>query len=345
MTVDILNDLNNKNARHDDHAKWHKYYKYVESNMPAVNENLNIPIFHFSSIDTLKEYVGEKEILSDEDSSAYAKLFIKENAVIKIYVSNPSLAHRNIDILFSVISCSELRSNPYVVFPSALIALSGRIIGYVMPFIDGKTLDTYLYDSKTPYENIIDYLSQIASAINSLPLNIHIGDLHPKNIIVDYNNRIHLIDIDGFSVDDLHSMSCPLNTWSHFPNSPLILSKTNIDGGVVVTRKTDNICLILILLDYLLAEKRFSFFSIFEQRMYLLYLWKIAPWKFVRCVLRTFSKKDNVIYPESILCLKRADIKKLTFSRFVESVYIVNKINKEAEIALETIINEHGGKT
>ena len=81
----------------------------------------------------------------------------------------------------------------------SLIEYSGTIIGYTMPYIEGKIYSSLNYSKK----DRILILKQISSKLKELhKLGIVCNDF-PENIIIDKNKNIYFIDYDNFKVDDL----------------------------------------------------------------------------------------------------------------------------------------------
>ena len=134
-----------------------------------------------------------------------------------------------------------------------------------MPYIEGNTLEEVISRKLKPRADIISVFNQVASVINRLPPNIHIGDLHQRNIIISYDCKISLIDIDGFSVDNGYCLTCPIScdrvNFETIPRHKYFRD----DNTVRVGKNTDIYCLLEMfftwILDglspFLFSKKRF----------------------------------------------------------------------------------------
>lgn len=191
---------------------------------------------------------GKREISQEQNLNAYTRLFIvNEKTVIKIYTSSPELAKQNVDNLLLMRRRDDLASIKELVMPTSLIRVHGKIVGYSMPYIFGCSLYQLLEAEKVSDKVKLSAFNQLADVIRTMPEDVSIGDLHGENVMVDADNRIHLIDIDGFSLRDGHSLTMP--HCSCFPN---IIGKYNTpDGTAIVSKDSDIFCFFHLLLTWL----------------------------------------------------------------------------------------------
>lgn len=140
-----------------------KYFKFEEESM----ESTVHPFY----------YNGEKKVF---------KLF-KEKININNKVAKMQLLNE------------RLKNHKNVVTQEAFIKYNGKIIGYTMPFINGKLYNGLDFNRKqniSILKTISQYLKQLHAS------NIICGDFI-NNIIIDNNNIPILIDYDNFAIDNL----------------------------------------------------------------------------------------------------------------------------------------------
>ena len=168
------------------------------------------PIMDYT-LQELSELVkNAKEISQKDNVNANAKLFILEkNVVFKMYIPQSEEYLRNVKNLLLLKKSFELKEIKEIVLPIELVRLNNKIIGYLMPYVKGQTLETFLYDSLVDQKNKVEVFRKLARVVSILPNCIYIGDLHMRNVIVSSNFEIHLIDIDGFSVEDGELLTVP----------------------------------------------------------------------------------------------------------------------------------------
>ena len=148
------------------------------------------------------------EISQQENKNAYTRLFlIGETSVAKICCQSLDKMAKNLTNLRLICQTIEYADFPELVLPTALIEHKGITVGYVMPYIRGVCLDEAIINPHIADKIKIDWFNQLANLILKLPPFIHLGDLHGRNIIIDTNNRIRLIDVDGFPVDSGHALT------------------------------------------------------------------------------------------------------------------------------------------
>ena len=144
------------------------------------------------------------EISQTGNLNAYTRLLLlpHKRQVAKVCYTNYDVWERNLANL-KLIS-DQLHSDDFLelVLPTELIEYDGNIVGYLMPYVEGVTFDEILQNREIPRHIILNIFDQLALVINKLPTNIYLGDLHPKNVIVTNDGKVHLIDVDGFSVSN-----------------------------------------------------------------------------------------------------------------------------------------------
>lgn len=188
------------------------------------------------------------EISQEGNINANSKLFILNNGMVfKMFLPKTNYLH-NLNNLLLIKKRKDLKAIPELVFPTELVKLNHNIIGYFMPYVKGYNFFTYLSNPSITNKQKLHIFTQLAIVINKLPPDIHIGDLHANNIIIDQYNKIHLIDIDGFSLDYGEQLSVPVPL-------PYILEKYyTYEGNPIVSKNSDIYCVFRLFMHFILQE-------------------------------------------------------------------------------------------
>lgn len=179
--------------------------------------------------------------------------------------------------------------------PEALISYHGTIVGYMMKYVDGVELDVAMKDNFFSLESKRKVFEDIAKSIIQLPRGIHIGDLHPHNIIVTAEGFPVFIDLDGFSVKEGWMLSCPLHDMNDLPDKYY-----DRRGGVIVSIDTDILCLFkLYFLYYFGCNNVLRYpISLISDRLPKYFSSIGADKRFVNSISRLFTNAPNIILPK-----------------------------------------------
>ena len=157
------------------------------------------------------EKISSNEIEQKDNFNSYSSLFIYEEKVYKIYEDCFDKVKYNLEILKLLLKYKVyLKNIKELVLPEQLLSYKGHIIGFIMPYIKGNTLYDIINSKSYSTEYIKTIFIKIVKSIdklNELPFKISLSDLHEKNVIVDADNNIHLIDCDGFSINNKQMIS------------------------------------------------------------------------------------------------------------------------------------------
>lgn len=266
-----------------------------------------IPILEFEDTVSFATYLGRNEIPQESNLNANARLFRLESrpCVAKIYDTDNSIPtvsdpRKNIDNLLAICQLTSAAAQPHIAFPTALISLCGQIVGYEMPYVSGVALGNALTDPQYSHYQIIDWFNQLTDAILSLPNGVYIGDLHPQNVLIREDNTIVLIDIDGFSVDTGHQMTCPATFLEHLP------AKYYDDRGQLrISRDTDILCLFLIFFLYLFdGQDVFSFPEAWREQLSVYFEKRTSDSSLASSVAALFSNCPNFLQRGIFTCWK-----------------------------------------
>lgn len=125
--------------------------------------------------------------------------------------------------------------------PKSLIYKNNEFSGYTMDYIkDSINLLEFSIRPNTDKSKVKDILLKVSDSLkrlHNLDENIIVGDLNPRNILVDKTYTPHIIDVDSFKINGYICNCYPLFLRVYLGNRdiPLKLSK-----------ETDKLCLSLI---------------------------------------------------------------------------------------------------
>jgi len=183
-----------------------------------------------------------------------------EKLLKKLYVNDGIVLAKKL-FTIEVLNSNELPK--YFVIPDSLVSVNNTVVGFTIPYIDGITLKSLLYNDNYPNEIKISYLKKIGSILddmigirnNTFLRHFYLNDIHESNFMVDYNSgELCVIDLDG----------CKINASFSFPSRYLTknglfnnVNKYNIEPDlrhgafVMANRDSDLYCYIIIILNYL----------------------------------------------------------------------------------------------
>ena len=137
------------------------------------------------------------------NDNSNSDLFIYEDKVLKIYKDD---CKKNIEIIESVLNhYNELANIKSLVLPDELIIYNNHIVGFSMPYIKGNTLDEIIINNTFNEQQmcmIFRKILEVISSFKKLSFSFSIGDLHEKNIIIDNNLNVYIIDCDSFIINN-----------------------------------------------------------------------------------------------------------------------------------------------
>lgn len=203
--------------------------------------------------------------------------------LIKLYYNqSPAYLKDKINIILELLVNKEYLEMEELVLPNAIVALDGKMSGFVMPYIENNINLTLLLHN--PHLNLyykLEYLKEIyrildkVSNIKELEGKFFLGDIHEANFILDTNDsKIKAIDIDS----------------SYINNSSISVSKFLIfnellygnmkypmdeDDRVIPNQNSTILCFIYMLLNVLSGNKDSHKWSLNEFYNYLSFLQKM----------------------------------------------------------------------
>lgn len=194
------------------------------------------------------------KIQQENNFNSYSSLFIVDNEVIKIYTDRYDKVKFNIITLKSLFEKEKyLRKIKELVLPNKLIKHKNNIVGFSMPYIKGLTLEEIINNnsySEKEIEEIFIKILNVIIELSKLPFDFCLADLHEKNVIVDSNKNIHLIDCDGFVIDDNQMVidgSILMGKYLEQKNKDENLNGVSVSG--------DYFCLLCMVINYIFKNK------------------------------------------------------------------------------------------
>ena len=194
------------------------------------------------------------KIQQENNFNSYSSLFIVDNEVIKIYTDRYDKVKFNIITLKSLFEKEKyLRKIKELVLPNKLIKHKNNIVGFSMPYIKGLTLEEIINNNSCSEKEIKEIFIKILKVIielSKLPFDFCLADLHEKNVIVDSNKNIHLIDCDGFVIDDNQMVidgSILMGKYLEQKNKDEDLNGVSVSG--------DYFCLLCMVINYIFKNK------------------------------------------------------------------------------------------
>ena len=193
------------------------------------------------------------KIIQTDNFNSNSDLYINGNEVYKIYNKNNAKTEYNLRVINDIFKHYKSLSNiKELVLPKKLLTKNGKVVGFTMDYIKGYTLYEIINNNLLSKNEIKEIFIKILNVINkfrNLPFDFYLGDLHEKNVIIDENKNIHIIDPDGFVInnkkfiDNKHiSMGKYLNKQFDYYE----LSSVKLNG--------DYICLLHMIIFYLFRD-------------------------------------------------------------------------------------------
>lgn len=178
--------------------------------IPNVGDSVMAESPHSRTVLVLGDLLGE-----GGEGSVYA-VQNDQNQVVKIFDKDHRTEHRKakLDLLIS----HELEMQG-IGFPTDIITNSdGEFVGYAMPRASGKELQATImrparfkrmYPTWTKADLVDVCVSFLEKVAYLHSLNILLGDINPKNLMVDEHKNVWIIDADSWQVE---GYPCPVGT-------------------------------------------------------------------------------------------------------------------------------------
>ncbi len=159
-----------------------------------------------TKFENLKKYVLDKNIANTECKLYLLDLKLKKK-LLKIFYINEGLYFGN--KLLTINSLIDQKDNigiDELVMPNELVVVQNKVAGFSMPYIENNNLQLVLQDYNVSITEKIKLLKQVGkileTVVNTFPYNkpFYLSDIHEGNFIVDNNNNIKVVDMDGCKI-------------------------------------------------------------------------------------------------------------------------------------------------
>ena len=192
-----------------------------------------------------------------------------------------------------------IETNKFIL-PDTLGIVGGEVIGCTIPFEEKSTnLELILKNPKIKLEEKINLLKQVGeiieilSLIEGFPHEIHIGDVHEANFIMNEKGEIKTIDMDSAYI----SNNKPFNSKYLYLCSTLYKLphkyKTNEEGVIIPSYNSDVFCYIMMILNTISSANIFEL-PIDDFYNYMNYLEDIeVPKDFLYCIEKIYNNANN----------------------------------------------------
>lgn len=166
-----------------------------------------------------------------------------------------------------------------ILLPVFSFYVDGIYKGFGMKNIPGVSLDYYLKNPHTPFEQKLNALIKLGLFLekldnlrkeNSFYQNFFINDLHAGNVIVMPDENIKIVDVDSFRIDNLKRFPSLYLESIHY--SLLKIPKYQKYGDIVdANRESDIYCYIMIILEFITGKnfsgKNFDIFNYYMREL------------------------------------------------------------------------------
>lgn len=220
---------------------------------------------------------------------------------------------------------------PELIIPDSLVKIDSEVIGFLIPYIEGNTLEEVLKSNSYTIKQKIECLKQVGIILeqmqkvrkNTKVNNFYLNDIHEGNFILNKNtNKINVIDLDSCKIGN-NQVGCAkyLSPLSPIMSVPKYKKIENSIGSIYeISENTDLYCYIIMVLNFIF-NNNINKLYIKDYYNYLEYLISIGVSKeLVDKLSYIYMDKDNEnIYEyldELIPCYGKTDEKVYENSKF-----------------------------
>ena len=217
-----------------------------------------------------------------------------------LYNRYTKIGLKNIKILkeYNEILSAEFQE---FVLPEALVYIENELRGYIMHYINGITLSSYLENPSIPLQKKLIILKKIGEILErmfnfkKIPYNIALGDFHENNIIITNDGQIKIIDLNGICLNPKDIPNCKYLNMAfdelHY-NKPKY-ETDSILREVTPNRDTDIFCYGMMIMNFI-SQSEFGKLPYYKIKRYLDYLKTIGfSTEFINCITKLYSSDKN----------------------------------------------------
>lgn len=253
-----------------------------------------------NKLESLEKYVLEKNINNTE-----CKLYIwdgkVEKKMLKIFYINEGVYFGNKLLTINSLYDAKKKINiPELVMPEKLVIVKNNVVGYSMPFIEGRNLLNILSDYKVPISQKIEFLRQVGKIIekvqNKSPYDqpFYLSDIHEANFIYDSKrNKVCAVDLDGCKI--ANNDPSPIKYLSTNPNMNNLTYKyiRNENGIYKPNANSELLCYILMILNTI-SHHQINRLNTYEFYSYIHYLRDLGfSYELLDCFNNIYTSANN----------------------------------------------------
>ena len=153
-------------------------------------------------LDLAREIVNTEGELFDFYYKRELKIFKK------LYCCNGAIFANKLYTLEMLNTYSDCFSDSFCI-PEALVAISRKIMGFTLPFIDGINMASFLKDNSFSLNDHLFYLKRVGEILQEVKYirmytslhDFYLNDLHEGNFLVDvHNKKLSVVDLDSVKI-------------------------------------------------------------------------------------------------------------------------------------------------
>ncbi len=274
-----------------------------------------------SLIKKKEDFHFTNEIPQTDNINANARLWIQpDGTVFKQYVVFNDITKNNMHIISQISKIKRLKHIKQLALPLQIVCEGNDIVGYTMPHCGGITLENAIHLGQYSPESVLAAFVSLAEVINKLPGNIRIGDLHGENVLVETNGKIHIIDLDGFSICPQYTMTCPISCLYDYVMIRGMKKYWCHERRLIISKDTDIFCFFLLFLKWIMQSSTLEVYSPEEVFRYFAYLEQVGfPGEIIDMINRLFEEKQNFLIPKLLKKIDLSALEKYKYKSFVEA--------------------------
>lgn len=234
----------------------------------------------------------------------------KKKLLKHLYMNGGIILARKLYNIELLDSNSSVLPNNFVI-PESFVSVSHKIVGLMLPYINGVSLKNYLSSDDFSVDDKIMYLKKVGDILDRMVKirnytelkHFYLNDMHESNFMVNFDsNDLSVVDLDSCKVNP--SFSFPARylskTGLHNYISKYVVDDYKNGSYILPNRETDLYCYVIMVLNYLYGDN-INNISLTDFYSYLNYLKYIGVDEdLVNCFYRIVSYGDN-INPSSFL--------------------------------------------
>jgi hypothetical protein len=242
------------------------------------------------------------ELSQEGNYNANSRLFLRNGTVRKIYTEK---AESNAAVILALSQRHDLETVPELILPSRILWENGKVIGFEMPWADGRTWTEVRTDPGISVGDKLRLLEKAADALRRFPEDLVWGDVHGNNLLV-CGESVRIADPDGLG------LSCPQeNLLDELPER-----YCGTDGHIRISRDTDILGLCALGLELMLDGLDFFSFPPEWKRQYLCFLRKHGADALADSIQSTITEKGPCLLRKDAFL--PGDTGLLTYERFLK---------------------------